>query len=274
MTFWWKKYTKIRKRKVPLDEPNADFVKFAEEVSLKLHDQFTQNPTKNHKQIKTFQKFFLESSAGQRKDQFARIFRSSWGELVCFCTSPEVFLETLKRHFSEKWQKVFVQTEAKCNPINSKKLHVEYQKKLKLSTKKNEKKKHQTNHCTRKLQFREYNWNLFFKYRVFFAQSQYNSYNSEKILLKNQNKHRILKKTVHQIVQHCEMQFWEHCWKLLIKLQNILARCQKQSWIEKLTKYFQVVPLDKWNAVLRTVTKNFAEYRKVFRSKSEGILSF
>ena len=85
------------------------FVKFAETFSLKLHDHFTWNPTKNHKQIKRFQKFFLESSAGQKKKQFARRFRSSWGEIVCFCISPEVFLGTLKRHFSEKWQKVSVQ---------------------------------------------------------------------------------------------------------------------------------------------------------------------
>ena len=245
------------------------FVNFGETFSLKLQVIFIQNRKKN-RQLDTFQKYFPECPRGEK---IARTFPSSWGEWVCTCTSLEVFLWTLKRQICAKMATCF-RSEAKSNQSKSEKLQVEYQKKLKLSTKKNEKKKHQTNHCTRKLQFREYNWNLFFKYRVFFAQSQYNSYNSEKILLKNQNKHRILKKTVHQIVQHCEMQFWEHCWKLLIKLQNILARCQKQSWIEKLTKYFQVVPLDKWNAVLRTVTKNFAEYRKVFRSKSEGILSF
>ena len=103
-----KKVHQNSKKEVPLFESNADLVKFPEKVSLKLHDQFNQNPTKNHKQIKTFRKFFLESSAGQKK-QFARRLCSSSGELVRFCTSLKVFLWTLKKHFSETWQKVSVQ---------------------------------------------------------------------------------------------------------------------------------------------------------------------
>ena len=138
MTFWWKKYTKIRKRKVPLDEPNADFVKFAEEVSLKLHDQFTQNPTKNHKQMKTFRNFPHESSAGQKKTICEKIVLK-FGRISTFLHfSQSVPLDTQKALF-RNMAKGF-RSEAKCNPLNSKKLQIENQKKWNFQPRKKKRK--------------------------------------------------------------------------------------------------------------------------------------
>ena len=144
MTFWWKKYTNFRKSKVPLDESNADFCQTAEGVSLKLHDHFTRNPTKNRKQIKTYQKVFLESSAEQKKKPICEKFPLKLGRLSMFLHfSQSVSLDTQNASF-RKMAKGF-RSEAKCNPLKSEKHQIENQKKLKLSTKKKEEKKYQTN---------------------------------------------------------------------------------------------------------------------------------
>ena len=72
-------------------------------------------------------------------------------------------------------------SEAKGNQSNSEKLQVENQKKWNLLPKKRTEEKYQKNQCNRRLQFWEYRRKFFFKKWICFDQSQYSSYNSEKI---------------------------------------------------------------------------------------------
>ena len=74
--------------------------------------------------------------------------------------------------------------------------------------------------------------------------------------LKDQNKRKLSEKILTKIFSLRWLQFWEHCWKLLIKLRKTVARCQKRLCTQKYTNYFQIVSLDKWNAVFRTLSKN------------------
>ena len=98
-------------------------------------------------------------------------------------------------------------SEAKCNPLNSKKLQIENQKKLKLSTKKKEKIYIKRITASVDCSFESTLGSCFSNTEFFSAQRQYNSYNSEKLLLKNQKKNTEFRKKMTKLFSTREMQF-------------------------------------------------------------------
>ena len=137
------------------------FVKLAETFSLKLQVNFTQKPTKNQKQINTFQQFLPESSPGQVKpNPTCEKLPLNFGRIGIFLHfSQSVPLDNLK----SLWRKMAkrFRSAAKGNQSNSDKLQVENQKNETFYQEKEKKKNTKKNLCNRRLQFWEYPRNSF-----------------------------------------------------------------------------------------------------------------
>ena len=146
---------------------------------------------------------------------------------------------------------------AKGYQSKTEKLQIENQKKLKLFTKKKERKK-----TTKKItatvddSFESTLEKCFFKYQGFLLKVNIIVLTPKKICLKSKKNFKLWRKTFTKSFSTRELHFWEHCWKLFIKLRKTFARCKKQICIRKFIQYFQIVPLDNQNALLRTFAKN------------------